>query len=155
MNTQIPVLEKIIELIPGKISCSVKEFWEDIDTAQRAYCGTADKFTVKKSRGMTQRERATLKSSIESSIGVKGFFEVKAKIEGELSKEVEWESSYEVAREFNIIPPKCGWKEIAAYQLVRIYDFSFTERRAGRALFDDVSLQVNRGDLIKFQSWSI
>jgi hypothetical protein len=77
---------------------------------------------------MTQRERESLKSSIGSSVGVKGFFEIKAKVEGELSKEVEWESSYEVAREFNIIPPKCGWKEIAVYQLVRVYDFRFTER---------------------------
>lgn len=129
MNTQIPVFEKTIELVPGKIACSIKEFWEDIDTAQRAYCGTPDKFTVRKSRGMTVRDRETLKSALGSSLGVKGFVEIKAKMEAELSKEVEWESSYEVAREFNIIPPKCGWKEIAVYQLVRIYDFRFTERR--------------------------
>ena len=45
-----------------------------------------------------------------------------------------------------------AWNEETLRAFRNADRFSTSKSFAGRALFDDVSLQVNRGDLIKFQS---
>lgn len=115
----------------SSISCKIYEQWQDTDNTTTARCGDPGVIEVKKVVGITERDEQTLKSSIESTVGVKGFAEIKSQMEVSVGREIRLHVEESTSKTSTFTSPKCGRKTMFVYQLVRDYEFSYSRRKWG------------------------
>ena len=112
----------------GTMTCRIFEYWEDTDNTTTARCGDPGFIEVKRVVGISERDETVLKTHIESMIGVKGFAELKSKIEDSVSRAVNFSVEQSTTKTSNFSSPDCGRKTMFVYQLVRDYEFFYSKK---------------------------
>lgn len=111
------------------LNCEIFEKWEDIDCSTTARCGADGQCEVSKTLGISEKTARTLEDVVESSLGIKGFAELKAQAKDVIGKEVNWSQSTTTTKTFPYKAPKCGRFTLIIYQLVREFELSYHRPR--------------------------
>lgn len=126
-----PIGESSLQLDSGRARVDIRVFerWDDIDISSVGRCGEPATCIVEKAEGLSEKSIQSLKGVIESSLGVEGLAAVKAQIEEVVGKEIQWNRSMTVTKEFKTPSPRCGRALITIYELRREYEVTYLELR--------------------------
>lgn len=113
----------------ARVDIRVFERWDDMDISSIGRCGEPATCKVEKAEGLSDKSIQTLKGVIESTLGVEGLAAVKSQIENIVGREVQWNRSITVTKNFNYPSPKCGRAVITIYELRREYEVTYLELR--------------------------
>ncbi|MEW9898254.1 hypothetical protein ABWL39_06435 [Chitinivorax sp. PXF-14] len=113
----------------AKVDCRIFEEWVDIDNSTTVHCGAEGQCTVEREIGLSEKATYTLKGAIESTIGIKDVLSIKSQVEESIGHEVNWSSAVRTSKTFPYRAPKCGRYTLTIYQLVRIYELTYSRKR--------------------------
>jgi len=142
------------------LNCEIFERWEDIDCSTTARCGADGQCEVSKTLGISEKTARTLEDVVESSIGIKGFAELKAQAKDIIGKEVNWSQSTTTTKTFPYKAPKCGRFTLIIYQLVREFELSYHRPRLlgadeiwDRVIREDTNTHDALPDVLEFDNY--
>lgn len=113
----------------ARVDIRVFERWDDIDISSIGRCGEPATCKVEKAEGLSDKSIQNLKGVIGSTLGVEGLAAVKSQIENVVGREVQWNRSITVTKDFNYPSPKCGRAVITIYELRREFEVTYLELR--------------------------
>lgn len=113
----------------ARVDIRVFERWDDIDISSIGRCGEPASCVVEKSEGFSDKSIQNLKGVIESTLGVEGVAAVKSRIEEVIGREIQWNRSIKVTKNFEYPSPKCGRAVITIYELRREYEITYLQLR--------------------------
>ena len=125
---EIGEFEQEVENGRGKVHCRIFEEWVDADSSTTARCGADGSCTVERMIGLSEKATSTLKGVIEASIGIKDVAGIKSQIEESIGREVNWSETKRTSKTFPIKAPSCGRSTLTIYELVRIYELSYSKK---------------------------
>jgi hypothetical protein len=97
----------IFESNKKKLTCSIEEFWIDIDQAYVAKCGEKTSYTLKKTIGLSEKDIEKISLGITSKIGI-GIVDIKSTLNKQFQKEVCFHTILEEEFTSEFTAPECG-----------------------------------------------
>lgn len=143
------VRDFVIKLHGGDVvlKCKIFEKWVE-KLARSLNCGRSRELTFKKTVGVTITHREELEAAISSSLG-KGVAELKSEIRSKSGIEISFEVTEEQEETFTVTAPKCGRTTFQAYQLLRLYKFTYRDNRSAFRRFFSPLKKAPKG----FEEW--
>jgi hypothetical protein len=112
----------------ARLSCTIVERWEE-EISRSIRCGAELKRTLTQREGITSIDREDLEANVTGSLGLKGLAEFKSEIRGKTGRELRLEVTQERSETFTIRAPDCGRFTALTYQLQRVYQLCYQDKR--------------------------